>query len=95
MEIRWSPEAADDFVATIQYIKQDNSSAALRVARSIYQTIEQLKKFPNRGRPGRVDGTRELPFARLPFVAVYRVRGNTVGIIRLLHGAQRWPTTEK
>ena len=55
MEIHWSPEAAADFTAMIQYIRQDNSPAALRVARTIYQAVAQLKVFPNRGRPGRVD----------------------------------------
>jgi toxin ParE1/3/4 len=92
MEIRWSPEAAADFTAMIQYIRRDNSAAALRVARAIYQAVAQLKVFPNRGRPGRVEGTRELPLARLPFVVVYRVKESAVEIARLLHGAQRWPS---
>jgi toxin ParE1/3/4 len=91
MEIRWSPEAAADFTAIIQYIRQDNSSAALRVARTIYQTVAQLKVFPNRGRPGRIDGTRELPLPRLPFVIVYRVGESAIEIARVVHGAQRWP----
>lgn len=95
MEIRWSPEALADFTAIIQYIQADNSSAALRVARAIYQAIAQLKIFPNSDRIGRVDGTRELPLSRLPFVVVYRVKDNAVEIARLLHGARRWPTPEK
>jgi toxin ParE1/3/4 len=95
MEISWSPEAAFDFTAIVQYIRQDNSSAALRVARYIYDAVAQLNTFPNRGRPGRVNGTRELPLPRLPFVVVYRVRENAVEIVRLLHGAQRWPATNE
>jgi len=69
MEIRWSPEAAADFTSAIQYIRQDNSPAALRVARSIYESVAQLKKFPKLGRSGRVGETRELP---LPKAAVCR-----------------------
>jgi toxin ParE1/3/4 len=95
MEIRWSPEAVLDFTAIVQYIRQDNSSAALRVARAIYDAVAQLNTFPNRGRPGRINGTRELPLPRLPFVVVYRVRENTVEIVRLLHGAQQWPATSE
>ena len=49
MEILWSPEAAFDFTAIIQYIRNDNSSAALRVARAIHEAIAQLNAFPNRG----------------------------------------------
>jgi toxin ParE1/3/4 len=93
MEVRWSPEAVADFTAIIRYIRQDNPSAALRVARAIYNAVAQLNTFPNRGRPGRVRETRELPLSRLPFVVVYRVRENAVEIVRLLHGAQRWPAT--
>ena len=95
MEIRWSPEALADFTAVIQYIQADNSSAALRVARAIYQAVAQLKAFPNSGRIGRVDGTRELPLSRLPFVVIYRVKENAVEIARLLHGARCWPSSEK
>jgi plasmid stabilization system protein ParE len=46
MEISWSPEATFDFTAIVQYIRQDNSSAALRVARSIYGAVAQLIHFP-------------------------------------------------
>lgn len=91
MEVRWSPEAAADFTAIIRYIRNDNPSAALQVARAIYNAIAQLNTFPNRGRPGRVNGTRELLLQNLPFIVVYRVKENLVEIVRLLHGAQRWP----
>jgi len=43
------------------------------------------------GRPGRKKGTRELVISRTPFVVVYRAKGPRIEIIRLLHGAQRWP----
>ncbi len=91
MEVRWSPQAAADFTQIIQYIRKENASAALRVARTIYGRVAQLKDFSNRGRPGREEGTRELIFAPLPFVVVYRVKDKFVEIARVLHGAQRWP----
>jgi len=45
------------------------------------------------GRAGalRVDGTRELVLAPLPFIAVYEVHQEEVQVLRLLHGAQSWP----
>jgi toxin ParE1/3/4 len=48
--------------------------------------------FPNRGRLGRVEGTRELILAPLPFIAVYEVQQEQVILLRILHGAQRWPS---
>jgi toxin ParE1/3/4 len=44
-----------------------------------------------RGRPGRVEGTRELVFAPLPVVAVYEVH-EEVHVLRIQHGSQQWPS---
>ena len=91
MKIEWSPEAASDFSAIVAYIHERNPSAAVRIAHALFDSVDSLKTFPDRGRSGRVDGTRELVLAPLPFVVVYRVRGNELEIARLLHGSQRWP----
>lgn len=53
-------------------------------------SVGGLSAFPNRGRRGRVEGTRELVFAPLPFVSVYEVN-DTVQVLRILHRAQQWP----
>lgn len=89
--VRWSPEAAADFAAIIEYIRERNPSAADRVARPIYDGIASLASFPRQGRPGRLKGTRELVFAPLPYIAVYRVKAEVVEIARVLHGSQKWP----
>lgn len=47
--------------------------------------------FPEMGRLGRVSGTRELIVSRMPYIAIYHLRNNTVEILRLLHMAQLWP----
>ena len=91
MNIRWSPEAAADFAGIVEYIHKQNPSAADRIAHTLYDSAASLKSFPNRGRPGRIDDTRELVLAPLPFIVVYRVKRNTVEIARVLHGSQRWP----
>jgi toxin ParE1/3/4 len=91
MKIEWSPEAAADFAGIVAYIHERNPTAADRVAHTIYDSAAALEKFPNRGRPGRVGGTRELVSAPLPFIVIYRVKRNVVEIARVLHGSQRWP----
>ena len=85
MQVRWSPTAAEDLSRIFQYIRQENPSAAERVVRTT------LASFPNRGKAGRVEGTRELPLPSLPFVVVYRVLEHAVEIANVIHGAQRWP----
>ena len=91
MEIRWSPESAADFAGIVEYIHKENPSASDRVAQTIYDSATSLESFPNRGRPGRIDGTRELVLAPLPFILIYRVKRETVEIVRVLHGLQCWP----
>jgi plasmid stabilization system protein ParE len=66
-----------------------------KLAQVIYDGIGALTKFPNRGRAGRVPGTRELIFAGLPFIAIYRLKDDTIEIVRLIHGAQQWPPSQK
>ena len=68
MKIRWAPEAAEDYSHIVHYIREDNASAALRVAKSIRESIATLKTFPRLGRPGRMEGTRELVLPPLPFI---------------------------
>lgn len=91
MTVRWSPEAAADFVAIVEYIRKQNLSAAERVAHKIYESAASLASFPQQGRLGRITGTRELVLSPLPYVAVYRVKDEAVEVVRVLHGAQRWP----
>ncbi|HLY97529.1 MAG TPA: type II toxin-antitoxin system RelE/ParE family toxin [Candidatus Angelobacter sp.] len=75
MKVRWSPEAAADLTSITQYIQRENAAAALRVARIIYRGAAELDKFPLRGRPGRVNGTRELVISPLPLYCGLSHRG--------------------
>ena len=49
-----------------------------------------MKQTPHIGRPGRIEGTREILFTPLPYIAVYLVEGEIVEIWRIWHGAQDW-----
>lgn len=57
----------------------------------ILNAMDVLADFPNIGRPGRLWSTRELVVLGSPFVVIYRARANSVQILRVLHGARRWP----
>jgi toxin ParE1/3/4 len=91
MEVRWSPEAADDLERIVRYIQRDNLEVARKVASMIVDAVGALSTFPERGRAGRIGGTRELVVTSLPWIAVYRVRDEAVEIVRIYHGAQDWP----
>ncbi len=91
MNVRWTAPAADDFYNLVRYIKKENQSAADRVANTIYLGWERLGEYPHLGRPGRINGTRELVFSGLPYNVVYRLQKQFVEILRVYHAAQDWP----
>lgn len=91
MNLVWSAYALADREQIFDYIEADNSNAAIAVDERIALAVQQLRRFPESGRPGRVEGTRELAIAGLPSIAVYVVPSDRVRILRVLHGAQRLP----
>ena len=92
MRLDWSPHAVGDLKAIADYIEQDRSLAiANRITRTIYDSIQSLRINPYRGRPGRVEGTRELVVSSLPYFVVYRAFDERLLILSILHGAQKWP----
>jgi addiction module RelE/StbE family toxin len=91
--VEWSKPARRDLFAVSEYIAQDNPAAADHVVERIEQAVDRLARHPGLGRPGRVAGTRELIIATLPYVVPYRLRGDRVQILRVLHAARQWPET--
>jgi toxin ParE1/3/4 len=92
MIVEWSQRAADDLASLRAYIAEDDPAAARRVVPDIVHSIEHLLiSQPHIGRPGRVPGTRELIIPRTPYIVPYRVRSNRIQVLRVYHGARRWP----
>jgi toxin ParE1/3/4 len=91
MELRWTQEAAADLEHITDYLFQNAPERAAELVRRIYNTPAALLTFPYRGRAGKKEGTRELVLSSLPYIVVYQVTGEVIHIVRILHGAQKWP----
>ena len=92
MTLVWTPAALDDLASLRAFIAEQDPAAAQRIAlRTIHAVETQLLQSPEMGRPGRVAGTRELVITRTPFIVPYRLRGQAIQILRVYHGARRWP----
>ena len=93
MKIVITSQAESDLDEIFGYIIQHNPAAARGMSHTIREKILQLADFPAIGRPGRVEGTRELVITGTPYIAAYRVdsRINAVVILAVLHAARRWP----
>jgi toxin ParE1/3/4 len=91
MRFEWSLFAIEDRSAIFDFIEEDSFHAAVLVDGRISEQVEMLKDFPEIGRPGRVKDTRELVIDRTPYIVAYRIQGDIVRILRVLHGSQQWP----
>ncbi len=91
MLLKWTHAASRDLDSVEEYISAADSGAAIETVLEIIRHVGMLAEHPGMGRPGRVDGTRELVIAGLPYVVAYLHRGDTVTVLRVLHGAMKWP----
>ncbi len=91
MRIEWLPEAERNLTAQLEWIAEHNVWAAIDMGDGIHAAVSRLAEHPAMARPGRVAGTRELVVVGTPYIVVYRIEASAVVILRVLHGAQRWP----
>lgn len=90
--LMWLKRALKDRDAQLDYIAQDNPLAAVSQGDRIDAQVDMLLLHPHMGRPGRKPETRELVISHTPFIVVYRTRSQRIELLRLLHGAQKWPS---
>ncbi|HZE91467.1 MAG TPA: type II toxin-antitoxin system RelE/ParE family toxin [Rhizobacter sp.] len=88
--LQWRPLSLADRDAIMEYIAQDNPSAAIGLDLDFEAKAENARRRPKLYKPGRMKGTREI-VVRPNYVMVYRVTGELVEILRVLHAAQQWP----
>lgn len=91
MRIVWADPALRDLEAARTYIALDKPGAAQEQMELVLMAVRRLAEFPAAGRPGRRPGTRELFVPRTPYLVAYRIRGEVIAILRVLHGRRQWP----
>lgn len=95
MRVRLTASAERDIDAIVAYVGARNEAAAERIRQAIVRAASGLGAFPLTGRPGRVAGTRERPLTRYPYTLIYRIYGDRVFVVRVLHQHQQWPPEEE
>ena len=91
MRVRWLRKALRNLDDEATYIAADDTAAAAVVRKPVLDSVSVLGGQPGLRRPGRVAGTRELIVAKTRYIVPYRVRGNTVEILRVFHTSRRLP----
>jgi toxin ParE1/3/4 len=91
LKIEWTKAAKAHLLGLDAYLYEHGPAGADRVVDAIYEAVGRMQQFPFLGRPGRVAGTRELVITTTRYIVAYRIRKETVQILAVMHGAQRWP----
>jgi len=94
MRVEWLAQAGQDLIGIRQYIARDNPKAAKDAAQRILAVIDYLLDHPGIGRAGKLHGTRELVIPSLPYIVPYRVRGEVLEILGVLHTSRQRPPEE-
>jgi toxin ParE1/3/4 len=87
MLIKWTRAALASVDEIAGFIAKDNPTRATSSVLELQAAVTQLQARPGMGRAGRVPGTRELVLHK-NYIAIYRVRGDNVEILRLHHAAR-------
>ncbi|MBX9911728.1 MAG: type II toxin-antitoxin system RelE/ParE family toxin [Beijerinckiaceae bacterium] len=91
MKLRWTPRALAEIDAIFAYVAANDRNVAERLTFEIEVRVARLADFPDMGRPGRVEGTREFVVTGTPYLIPYRVRDGHVEILAALHASREWP----
>lgn len=93
MNVVWLAQADRDLFNAFEWLNEKNPQAAQRAVSLIYAQIEQLQKFPQLGRIGKITNTRELVIHQTRYIAAYRldINNKTIEILAIVHESQLWP----
>ena len=89
LPIGWSPKAAHQLEAIVEYIAQDSTRYATIFARRILQTVRSIPTHPLAGRVVPEYGEPNLrEKIHQGYRIVYRLTPQTVEIVAICHGAR-------
>ena len=91
LALRWTKIALADIESAFEFItNEDRPETARQIVAKVLAGIEQVRTFPESGRKGRVEGTRELVVVTTPFIIIYRQKNAAIEVLSILHHARKW-----
>ena len=91
LKLKWTRRALEQLVEAQDYIALENPTAARQVGERIANATRLLLTQPGMGHQGRVRGTLEWVVRRTPYFLVYKLEGDELIVLRVIHGKQHWP----
>jgi addiction module RelE/StbE family toxin len=90
VKLLWSPQSIEDRKQIYAFIAEHDRRAADEMDELFNTQAGLLLSFPEMGKPGRVEGTRELA-AHKRYILVYACTGDAVAILTVLHTSRQYP----
>ena len=87
MDVKWTKTALCAINEIAGFIAKDNPTRATSFVLELQHAVTKLQTHPGMGKAGRVPGTRELVLHK-NYIAIYRVKGDDVEILRIHHVAR-------
>lgn len=91
MKVEWSAPAEADLDRITAYVAAQSVASALRLQDRLVSAAADLAILSERGRRGRITGTRERVLSGTPYILVYEVEDGVVSVLHVFHGARDWP----
>ncbi|MEA2877165.1 MAG: toxin ParE1/3/4 [Hyphomicrobiales bacterium] len=91
MKVRYTVPAQVDLDDLYNFVSDNNPFAAERIKRQIRVDAELLGELPYIARESDYPGIRIRKVRRYPYLIFYSVQEDEVHILRVRHGARRWP----
>ena len=91
MRLHVFARAKRDMEEAFAFIELDDPASAKKVAQLLVKSIRLIAENPQIGRPSSFKRLREGSVPGLPFVIPYRVKRQTVQIIRIWHTSRERP----
>ena len=92
MLIEWSQNALNELSDIFAYfLSIEEEEQGKDIVSKLIKSVTQLKSYPHSGRPGSLEGTREIVIRKLPYVLVYEVSSEAVMILHIYHTSRDFP----
>ena len=86
----WTEPALSDLESIADYISLDNHTAAKKLVKQVFASVERLKKFPKSGRtPPELVGRRYKEVIVGPCRVFYHCSPQRIHILHVMRGEQR------
>ncbi len=90
MKVVWTPQAEQDRLIIWDYLSSKNRLSAIRIDEMFSHAVRQLSDYPQSGKVGIVEGTRELT-PHKNYRLIYEIQSKTIWILALVHASRNWP----